>query len=131
MAFRLAFYLCEATPDGVPVFTLSDEPLYEEDEPEEILEAYHVAFHPANFNYLIEEIPVAYLLAKRSVTQDHLADGARFCEEIGQCRIIEVTEQDADYQLLYLEEFQELASPQVYAEAADARAAALSSTVAA
>jgi hypothetical protein len=121
MACRLTYYLCEATSEGVPIMSIVDEPFYDEDDPEEILAVYHAAFHPTRFTYLIEEIPVIYLLAKRTVTVDHLAASACLGEEIGACRIIEVTEEDADLQRLYLEKFEELASPQTYDEIAEAR----------
>jgi hypothetical protein len=125
MAFRLAYYLCEATRKGVPLMALSDEAIYAEDDPAEILNAYRERFHPAHFTYLIEEVPVCYLLAKRTVTLDHLAAEARFCAEIGDCRIVEVSWDNAELQRLYLEEFLELAAPHYYDEIADARAAAV------
>jgi len=74
---------------------------------------------------LAEEIPVVYLLAKRTVPAELPAGDTKVCEEVGDCRIIEVTEEDAESQRMYLEEWLELAALDFYYEIEDARAGAL------
>jgi hypothetical protein len=104
---------------------LPEEPLYDEDDPYQFLDALHDAFAPTRFTYLKQEVPVVYLLAKRTVPAELLAAETKAHEEVGECRILEVTEDEAELQRMYLEEWLQLAAPDFYYELEDARADAL------